>query len=133
MPEILAILYLSAHPSFASYAKPSRFVLDMHACYSGRAVAGPSLHAFSRNTQPPRQARSLGFRPRAQGAVVLDVRDLEARITTTQQAVLKGVSMTVREGEVHAIMGKNGSGKSTFSKVRCGGNSGYFGRLTPLA
>jgi Fe-S cluster assembly ATP-binding protein len=34
--------------------------------------------------------------------------------------ILHGVSMTVRSGEVHAIMGPNGSGKSTFSSVLLG-------------
>lgn len=50
--------------------------------------------------------------------VLLEVRDLTAKIAG--QAILKGISFTVRAGEVHAIMGPNGSGKSTFAKVLSG-------------
>ncbi|KMS98405.1 hypothetical protein BVRB_4g092840 [Beta vulgaris subsp. vulgaris] len=52
--------------------------------------------------------------------LLLEVKDLTAVIAESQQTILNGVNLTVFEGEVHAIMGKNGSGKSTFSKVLVG-------------
>jgi Fe-S cluster assembly ATP-binding protein len=56
----------------------------------------------------------------AMGDVILEVSDLHAKIAGTDKEILKGVNLTLCEGEVHAIMGKNGSGKSTFSKVLVG-------------
>jgi Fe-S cluster assembly ATP-binding protein len=50
--------------------------------------------------------------------VLLQVRGLTARIG--DRNILKGIDLTVRAGEVHAIMGPNGSGKSTFAKVLSG-------------
>ncbi|MEO0985725.1 MAG: Fe-S cluster assembly ATPase SufC [Cyanobacteria bacterium J06639_14] len=50
--------------------------------------------------------------------VILSVRDLHATVDGT--AILKGVNLEVKAGEIHAIMGLNGSGKSTFSKVLAG-------------
>ena len=50
--------------------------------------------------------------------VLLEVRGLCASVNGVE--ILKDLDFTVRSGEVHAIMGQNGSGKSTFAKVLAG-------------
>lgn len=50
--------------------------------------------------------------------ILLNVTDLRAGIEGKE--ILKGINLTVRPGEVHAIMGPNGSGKSTLSEVLAG-------------
>ena len=49
---------------------------------------------------------------------MLEVKDLRARIG--EKEILKGINLTVKDGETHAIMGPNGSGKSTLSAVLVG-------------
>jgi Fe-S cluster assembly ATP-binding protein len=53
---------------------------------------------------------------------LLEVRNLHVRVDDRE--ILKGLDLSVSEGEVHAIMGPNGSGKSTLANV-LSGKPGY--------
>jgi Fe-S cluster assembly ATP-binding protein len=49
---------------------------------------------------------------------VLEIKDLRAGVGGKE--ILKGISLSVKPGEIHAIMGPNGSGKSTLAQVLAG-------------
>ena len=53
---------------------------------------------------------------------MLEIKNLHARIAGTETEIIHGLDLTVKDGEVAAIMGPNGSGKSTLSYILAGRN-----------
>ena len=61
--------------------------------------------------------------------VLLEAEDLRFAYPGKDHDTLKGISLSVAEGELLAIVGRNGAGKSTFSKVVCGFETQQQGTL----
>lgn len=55
---------------------------------------------------------------------MLEIKNLHAQVEDGGKKILNGISLSVKPGEVHAIMGPNGSGKSSLSNVLAG-HEGY--------
>ncbi len=59
-----------------------------------------------------------GGKTQEEAMPLLEIKDLHAAVGIKE--ILKGINLSLRAGEVHAIMGPNGSGKSTLAQVLAG-------------
>lgn len=51
---------------------------------------------------------------------MLEIKNINVKIKDSNKHIINGLSLDIKDGEVHAIMGPNGTGKSTLSKVIMG-------------
>ena len=54
---------------------------------------------------------------------ILEIKNLKASVTETEENILNGLNLSIGKGETHAIMGPNGGGKSTLVNVIAGKDS----------
>jgi len=54
---------------------------------------------------------------------ILEIKNLKASVTETEEKILNGLNLLIGKGETHAIMGPNGGGKSTLVNVIAGKDS----------
>ena len=51
---------------------------------------------------------------------MLEIRNIKAGLKDEDKVIIDGLSLDIKEGEIHVIMGPNGTGKSTLSKLIMG-------------
>ena len=98
---------------------------DMHPASLPRLALTPEQKAqvrgwFSRQPSAP---------DREEAPVLLEAKNIDFTYEGGHHA-LKGIDLTIRRGEMLSIVGTNGAGKSTFSKVICGFEQPQKGSLT---
>ena len=126
-----AILWEKKSPMFAAMPTPMQVFYQTDATgqcpltvREGRSWLGSSL------PQKPPYAQLPPAKSFESSEAALEVQDIWFRYTRDGQDILRSASLSVPAGCIHAIVGGNGAGKSTFLKAICGSCKPYRGKTT---
>lgn len=89
---------------------------------------GPVEHEVNAELADPTHPQWRAATGRAKPAV--EVRDVSFKFSARDDDLLRDVNLTVNPGEIFALVGSNGSGKSTFMSILSGLRQPYRGRVT---
>jgi ATP-binding cassette subfamily B protein len=98
---LMAVMMFVLVPRAAASAERITEVLDVHP-----AIHDPAVHDPEAAAEAPRAATGL-----------VEMRDVEFRYPGAQEPVLRDVTLTIRPGEMTAIVGSTGSGKTTLANL----------------
>ena len=126
-----ALLWEEKNPMFSAMPTPMQVFYQTGATgqcpltvREGRSWLGNSL------PQTPTCVQLPAPNPFEQAATALEIKDIWFRYTRDGHDILRGASLSVSSGSIHAIVGGNGAGKSTFLKAICGNCKPYRGKIT---
>ena len=123
--------YLRAHPQNAAQAMPAP--MQVYAA-AGGDLPCPVTVREGRDWLAAAAAQTAlcplpESKPPASGDVVLDMRDVHFRYEKASPEVLRGLSLSVRAGELLALVGGNGAGKSTALSLMAGERMPQTGKI----
>ena len=98
------------------------------ASHSGRLPLFPAVTEGQARASGDKERREQSVNEQTKDDNILEVRGISKRFGGIE--ALKDISFSVRRGEVHALVGENGAGKSTFIKILTGAHAPSGGTIS---